>query len=300
MNNDSGTKRSAVQEKLQNFFNQLDHLQNKYSNFKKTKNLPIVLISSGGTSAPLEKNTVRSVENFSTGKRGARSAEYFLKAGHPVIFFHRPDTVMPFAIEIKSDFDDMLLKMDPSKPVDSQFRQRLELYQKYNKDTSPFGRLLCKVPFTTVEDYLQGLEEINRDLAKNNYMSINYLAAAVSDFYMPSSKMAEHKIQDIGKDGQSFNLTLEPVPKKLALIKSEWNPNTVLISFKLETDSQILEQKALGAMDKYGVDMVVANELQTRRNQVVIYKKDKSFESLKVEKPLFEEEISQLIVDHIR
>lgn len=53
-------------------------------------------------------------------------------------------------------------------------------------------------------------------------------------------------------------------------------------------------------MEKYGIDMVVANELKTRRNQVVIYKKDKSSESLKVEEPLFEEEISQLIVEHIR
>jgi len=54
---------------------------------------------------------------------------------------------------------------------------------------------------------------------------------------------------------------LAPVPKKLGLIKSEWNPNTVLISFKLETDVQILERKALGAITSYGVDMVVANEL---------------------------------------
>ena len=35
----------------------------------------VVLITSGGTSVPLEKNTVRSVENFSTGSRGAKSAE---------------------------------------------------------------------------------------------------------------------------------------------------------------------------------------------------------------------------------
>jgi len=52
-----------------------------------------VLITSGGTSVPLEKNTVRSVENFSTGARGARSAEYFIKAGHPVIFLHRKDSL---------------------------------------------------------------------------------------------------------------------------------------------------------------------------------------------------------------
>lgn len=35
----------------------------------------MVLVTSGGTSVPLEKNTVRSIENFSTGKRGAASAE---------------------------------------------------------------------------------------------------------------------------------------------------------------------------------------------------------------------------------
>lgn len=35
----------------------------------------VVLVTSGGTSIPLEKNVVRSIENFSTGGRGARSAE---------------------------------------------------------------------------------------------------------------------------------------------------------------------------------------------------------------------------------
>jgi phosphopantothenate-cysteine ligase len=38
----------------------------------------VVLITSGGTSVPLERNTVRSIENFSTGLRGSASAEYFL------------------------------------------------------------------------------------------------------------------------------------------------------------------------------------------------------------------------------
>ena len=53
-----------------------------------------------------------------------------------------------------------------------------------------------------------------------------------------------------------------PVPKLLGKVKS-WNKETVLVSFKLETDAQILEQKAKGAIKKYGVDMVVANELKT-------------------------------------
>ena len=35
----------------------------------------IVLVTSGGTAVPLEKHTVRFLDNFSTGNRGALSSE---------------------------------------------------------------------------------------------------------------------------------------------------------------------------------------------------------------------------------
>ena len=56
-------------------------------------------------------------------------------------------------------------------------------------------------------------------------------------------------------------MTFDPSPKKLGLIKSEWNPATLAVSFKLETDLEILEQKALKAIENYKVDAVIANEL---------------------------------------
>lgn len=40
---------------------------------------PIVLITSGGTTVPLEQNCVRFLDNFSGGTRGALSAELFIK-----------------------------------------------------------------------------------------------------------------------------------------------------------------------------------------------------------------------------
>lgn len=58
---------------------------------------------------------------------------------------------------------------------------------------------------------------------------------------------------------------MDNTPRMLGDVKHSWNPNTILVSFKLETDIHILEQKAVGAMEKYKVDMVVANQLQTRR-----------------------------------
>jgi phosphopantothenate-cysteine ligase len=39
------------------------------------KGRPIVLVTSGGTTVPLEHNTVRFVDNFSAGTRGSTSVE---------------------------------------------------------------------------------------------------------------------------------------------------------------------------------------------------------------------------------
>jgi phosphopantothenate---cysteine ligase (ATP) len=47
----------------------------------------------------------------------------------------------------------------------------------------------------------------------------------------------------------------------LGEIKKTWNPKAFCVSFKLETDLSILETKVLKAIEAYGVDMVVANQL---------------------------------------
>lgn len=72
----------------------------------------------GGTSVPLEKHTVRSIENFSTGKRGATSAEYFLKLGYAVIFLYRPGTACPFA---------RTLQAEVAENVDGDFMEALRV-----------------------------------------------------------------------------------------------------------------------------------------------------------------------------
>ena len=40
---------------------------------------PIVCVTSGGTTVPLERRCVRFIDNFSGGTRGALSVEQFLK-----------------------------------------------------------------------------------------------------------------------------------------------------------------------------------------------------------------------------
>lgn len=49
---------------------------NEVKAFLQTQSkLKIVLVSSGGTVIPLERQTVRFLDNFSTGRRGSISAE---------------------------------------------------------------------------------------------------------------------------------------------------------------------------------------------------------------------------------
>lgn len=48
----------------------------------------VVLVTSGGTKVPLEARPVRFLDNFSSGRRGATSAEAFLAAGYGVLFLY--------------------------------------------------------------------------------------------------------------------------------------------------------------------------------------------------------------------
>jgi phosphopantothenate-cysteine ligase len=71
--------------------------------------------------------------------------------------------------------------------------------------------------------------------------------------------MPEHKIQS--SDG-GLVLELDPVPKRLQQLTHDWSPDAFVVSFKLETDLNILIYKAKRAISNYQVNLVVANLLQ--------------------------------------
>ena len=81
--------------------------------------LKLVLITSGGTTIPLEKNTVRFLDNFSTGSRGASSAEYFLQKDYLVVFLHRRSSLKPFSRRIHDPRELFDLTENPSSSKDN-------------------------------------------------------------------------------------------------------------------------------------------------------------------------------------
>jgi phosphopantothenate-cysteine ligase len=120
-----------------------------------------------------------------------------------------------------------------------------------------------------------------------------FLAAAVSDYYIPTEEISEHKIQS---SEENLIIKLSPVKKEINKIKSDWNPNTFLVSFKLETDEDLLINKSIKAIEKGKSDYVVANILQTRYDRVLIISKEEKIEILKESKKYIEENLVKSII----
>jgi phosphopantothenate-cysteine ligase len=184
----------------------------------------------------------------------------------------------------------------------------LRKYQSAKKQN-----LLLTLPFTTITDYLfmlRAIAQLMRPLGPNGLL---YLAAAVSDFFVPPERMVEHKIQSTNAvdtqvekdadakqaakdngdatDEETFDnfdsspavprskrliVDLDPVPKFLKNLVDGWAPEGMIVSFKLETDPEILVHKAQYSLTRYQHHLVIGNLLSTRKWEVVFVAPGKS------------------------
>lgn len=249
----------------------------EFAQYHASEGRRVVVITSGGTKVPLESRTVRFLDNFSSGRRGASSAEYFIEAGYAVIFLHRHRSLYPYtrmfstinmldALQLKSERGEVVVNQE----VLPNITKVLKRYQEVNKT-----RLLLPVEFSALSEYLHLLKAAAQALSTIGSKAMFYLAAAVSDFYIPASEMPEHKIQS---SNGPLQLSLNMVPKILSPLVKDWAPQAFVISFKLETDASILLDKAKKALDTYRHQAVVANVLDSRRGYVVVVTRDTQVE----------------------
>lgn len=260
-----------------------------------------VLITSGGTSVPIEKNTVRFIDNFSRGTRGASSAEKFLQRGYAVIFLHRAQTLEPFLRHFNqklvfdtlsecllSEEDDDKLALEPMHNLLDDMRDLLKSYRE-SKDR------LLSIGFVELADYIHYLHQISIVMNELAPKSIFYLAAAVSDFYIPPNNLSTHKIHS----DEPLRLTLQLVPKFLHPLVKYWAPDTYVVSFKLETEPEKLISKSRRALDCYGHKLVIANELRTRTERVLLVDKSQAKEIILKEQDPPIKEIEDAIIDEL-
>ncbi|XP_043977299.1 phosphopantothenate--cysteine ligase isoform X2 [Gambusia affinis] len=233
----------------------------------------VVLITSGGTKVPLESRTVRFLDNFSSGRRGASSAEYFIDSGYAVIFLHRHRSLYPYtrlfstvnmldALQLRAGNGEVAAEVVVDQQVLPNIARVLKRYNEV-KD----GGLLLPIEFNTLSEYLHLLKAAAQALSSIGSKAMFYLAAAVSDFYIPASEMPEHKIQS---SNGPLQLSMKMVPKILSPLVKDWAPQAFVTSFKLETDPTILLDRARRALDTYRHQAVVANVLDSRRGYVVV------------------------------
>lgn len=268
-------------------------LARDFINHHAAKNRRVALVTSGGTTVPLENQTVRFIDNFSAGTRGATSAEYFLENDYAVIFLHRQFSLLPYSRHYSHSTNCFLDFMTTSSSgevvVDNSYQAQMSaVLQRYEKAKRENALLL--LPFTTVNEYLWDLRELASLMQPLGANGLFYLAAAVSDFFVPAQRMVEHKIQSSedfthanGKAaapgghsgpaaqmaGKSLVIDLDPVPKFLKQLVDAWAPRSMIVSFKLETDPALLAEKSHYALRKYSHHLVIGNLLNTRKYEVL-------------------------------
>jgi phosphopantothenate---cysteine ligase (ATP) len=276
----------------------------EFVSFNKTQRRKLAVVTSGGTAVPMERNAVRFLDNFSTGSRGSACAEVLLTTfqDYSVIFLGRKGAKMPFTRHLVDAAEGTAMGFAPAgegRPGVVELRDTQAANAVTNLRAAIGNRRLHSISFTTVQEYLFSLKCISEQV-KSLGRDVTYvLAAAVSDFYMPRSRISEHKIQS---SGGGITLVLDRVPKCLGMLARIWASDAYVASFKvsispaayqsnlgttcallsdisyfssrhvrygmathqLETDESILIEKAKRALSTYGVDMVFANTLEAR------------------------------------
>lgn len=261
------------------------------SNFlKRNEDCRLVFITSGGTQVPLEKNTVRFIDNFSMGTRGATSAEFFLRSGYAVIFMHREESLKPFSRHFPNIFNS--LKLDETG---EQVICDIPNLPQILKEKFKYEDKILYIPFKTFDQYMTRLEQICIHLNPLGSRAMVYLAAAVSDFVV--TELPTHKIAS----NSEFNLELSVAPKVIEKVVNSFVPKAFIVSFKLETDESKLIPKAKAALTKYGHQLVIANMLATRKHKVTLVRKDiEESEEIVLPVPQSNQtEIESIIIDRV-
>ena len=126
------------------------------------------MLTSGGTAVPLEKNTVRTIENFSTGMRGSLLAEEILSEGYPVVFFYRENSFLPF-----------LGGLTVHQAALCEDESILEKIAEGRKKLKEYSERILLLPYTSIYAYLEGIISLKQIMPNK---SILIFCAAVSDF----------------------------------------------------------------------------------------------------------------------
>lgn len=194
-----------------------------------------ILITSGGTKVPIDP--VRDITNHSKGTFGSKIARAALESGHKVFYLAADDARSPYSI-------------------------RFDFYSSKNNLAEHIANLSDAYAFAE-KHRVRYVEQRFRNFADYEILLKNFvketnvvvLAAAASDYLVTPVKTKIRSKKDL-------SLQFTPAPKLISKIK-EWNPNVLLVGFKLlvnATDGELVDA-AWESICSNKCDFVVANDL---------------------------------------
>ena len=223
-----------------------------------------ILITSGGTSEKIDR--VRSITNHSTGQLGKVIAETFLNKGDRVTLVTTSRAVHPL--------------LHPNLTT-VEIENVAELHEKLEQLVHTHDVLIHAMAvsdYTPV--YMTGFDKV---LASSD----------LTELLNKSNSESKISSQD---DVQI--LFLKKTPKIISLVK-QWNPEILLIGFKLLVDvsNEELLKTARDSLIKNQAEIIVANaltEISNQEHRAYLVGKDT------VTQAQSKEEIAQLLYQHIR
>lgn len=142
-----------------------------------------------------------------------------MRLGYAVVFFHRTGTIKPFEVRVP---DGLLVFGASGLAVDKSHADYARLAE-LTQTRAQHQRRLFEVEFQGLFPYLYGLRSLAvllegfRAASQPGPCVALYLAAAVSDFFLPREAMSEHKMQsrDLAASHGGLTLCLSQTPKLL-------------------------------------------------------------------------------------
>ncbi|ETW09488.1 hypothetical protein, variant [Aphanomyces invadans] len=243
----------------------------------------IALVTCGSATVPLPGDSVMDAVSF--GDRGAASAEHFLRAGYAVIFLHREGSLAPFSRHfqlyirdnrflsmLRVDAADNSLHVDPPEDADDTESLIPDLSTLLAEANETKSRLM-HITFTTVQQYLFYLRMATTALDSAASRGLILLSASILDYYVPSvpSTTAVGGVStstttspppaptDSSKKESAMTLNLVRIPNLIAKIRREYAPKACLVTLKSVADKGRMQSAAFRAIERWGVDIVVAD-----------------------------------------
>lgn len=198
-----------------------------------------ILLTSGGTKVPIDE--VRSITNMSKGTFPTKVGVEILNQKDDLIFLTHKDGKTPMKTEIDLLSTDLYLYRSIVNKIDWA-KSKVSNYKE--------------ITYNTFSDYYEQLGELV--LNKNHQIDAIVLAAAVSDYEVKNP--AKGKV----RTSAQMNIELEPTPKLISKIRSEWNYEGILVGFKLlvgASKSELVDAARKSVIEN-GCDFVIANDLK--------------------------------------